>query len=84
MELLVEVEDESFEIVKENHQLLKAIVEIEDESFEIVKENHQLLKAIDWKLWEILKIANAFARAQNLRAQNLDVTEPFPVDNDKD
>lgn len=58
---------------------MESLVEIEDESFEIVKENHQLLKAIDWKLWEILKIANAFARAQNL-----DVTEPFPVDNDKD
>ena len=65
-------------------KLMESLVEIEDESFEIVKENHQLLKAIDWKLWEILKIANAFARAQNLRAQNLDVTEPFPVDNDKD
>jgi len=60
-------------------KLMESLVEIEDESFEIVKENHQLLKAIDWKLWEILKIANAFARAQNL-----DVTEPFPVDNDKD
>jgi len=60
-------------------KLMELLVEVEDESFEIVKENHQLLKAIDWKLWEILKIANAFARAQNL-----DVTEPFPVDNDKD
>ena len=59
-------------------KLMESLVEIEDKSFEIVKENHQLLKAIDWKLWEILKIANAFARAQNLY-----VTEPFPI-NDKD
>jgi len=59
--------------------LLENLIEIEGENLELAKENHQLLKAIDWKLWEILKIANAFAKTQNLT-----VTEPFPVDNDDD
>ena len=60
-------------------KLLESLVEVEEENLELNKENHQLLKAIDWKLWEIFKIAHSFARSQNLT-----VTEPFPVDNDED
>ena len=64
---------------EKTEKLLESLVEVEEENLELAKENHQLLKAIDWKLWEILKIANAFAKTQNLT-----VTEPFPVDNDED
>ena len=64
---------------EKTEKLLESLVEVEEENFDLAKENHQLLKAIDWKLWEILKIAQAFVKSQNLT-----VTEPFTVDNDED
>ncbi len=59
--------------------LLETLVELQEENLEIQKDNHQLLKSIDWKLWEILKIAKSFAAANNI-----EIKEPFEVDTQDD
>lgn len=60
-------------------RLLETLVELQEENLEIQKDNHQLLKSIDWKLWEILKIAKSFADANNV-----EIKEPFEVDTQDD
>lgn len=60
-------------------QLLTMLTELQEESTDLAKDNHQLLKSIDWKLWEIFKIAKSFAAANDI-----EIKEPFSIDSQDD
>lgn len=64
---------------EKTERLLETLIELQEESVELARDNHQLLKAIDWKLWEIFKIAKSFADANNI-----EIKEPFEVDTQED
>lgn len=55
------------------------LTELQEESTDLAKDNHELLKSIDWKLWEILKIAKSFAAANDI-----EIKEPFSIDSQDD
>lgn len=60
---------------EKTQRLLETLAELQEETVDLTRDNHHLLKAIDWKLWEILKIAKSFA-ADN----NIEIREPFDID----
>lgn len=57
-------------ITKEEQRLFDRFLKISESNMHLQIENQKLLQSVDWKLWEILKIAKSFATEMNIEIKD--------------